>query len=277
MDRAESRILGQGERVKMEVRPISTLEFVETPYVDTAWEIVGTRATILDFAPMELSVVKTAVRGADPMFEHFGADRVRAADDAAWHLPVGERPDKPEAESQGGIDEETLMRMLEEKLEEGRKLGAKEGYERAQLDIVEKYEVLAKQRAEFEEKLNSEVTRFLTNIERQSVKLAVSIAKKILDTTTHAKPEYIVEVIRVGLKSLGAAYPIRIRVSPEDLEFIQIIGLPPELSSHELGVEYVADEGLTSGCVIETDYGEVDLEIDRMWEQVAADLFEVSK
>ena len=48
--------------------------------------------------------------------------------------------------------------------------------------------------------------------------------------------ERIEAVIREGLSKLGAGKPLRIRISPKDMEFIEIVGLPVEISKEELGV-----------------------------------------
>lgn len=56
-----------------------------------------------------------------------------------------------------------------------------------------------------------------------------------------------------------------------------MIGLPVELNTEELGVTYVADESIQSGCVVETNFGELDLQLDQMWEQLRVSIEEAFK
>ena len=127
------------------------------------------------------------------------------------------------------------------------------------------------------ETINGQTQSFFVDTEKKAVELALAVARRILSTTAELKPEYIVDVIRMGVAKLGAATPIQIRVSPQDLEFLQVVGLPPELSAQELGAQFVADDSVRSGCVIETDFGEIDLDLDTMWQQISADLYGVYK
>ncbi|HQH27834.1 MAG TPA: FliH/SctL family protein, partial [Oligoflexia bacterium] len=117
----------------------------------------------------------------------------------------------------------------------------------------------------------------LAMVEQYALQLAVEISKKILGSAVELRPEYILEIIRSGLHNLGAAKPMKVRVSPQDYEFIEVVGLPADLTPQETGVQYVSDEAIKAGCVIETDFGEVNLELDQMWEQVKNSLYAVCK
>ena len=69
-----------------------------------------------------------------------------------------------------------------------------------------------------------------SRLEKQAVDLSLQVSRKILATTAEIKPEYIITVIKEALTQLGAAKPVRIRVSPDDYEFLMVIGLPISLT-----------------------------------------------
>src|SRR5690606_22341750 len=147
-----------------------------------------------------------------------------------------------------------------------------EGRKESEEKIVESYEALNKRMAEVTQAIEAEVREHVTSLERRALSFALEVARKICQTTAEAKPDYIFEIIRRGIQSLGAAEAIRVRVSLDDYEFLEVIGLPADLSESELGIKYVADETIASGCVIETNFGEVSLELDTMWEQIKDNL-----
>ncbi len=123
------------------------------------------------------------------------------------------------------------------------------------------------------DEIQTHLRNFFARVEKQSFDLALAISRKILTTTAEIKPEYIVEVITEGLKCCGSAKPLRIRLSHDDYEFIEVVGLPAQLSPTELGVTYIPDDTVKSGCIIETDFGDIDVTLEKMWEQVRESLY----
>lgn len=253
----------------------SVNEYVPPPFRETNWEIIGNRVVYGDFAPLEVAILPNDSAEPDPMFEDFGG-RISTGLERGFHLP-GDWGSASGEEEQPAFDPALLQAEMEKAFADGKQAGYAEGYEAAKQEIAEHYQVLSAQLQDFNELIRTELLAHRQRLEEQAFTLALNVSRKILTTTAEAKPEYILQVIRNGLHMLGAAKPIRIRVSPDDMEFLEVIGVPPELSSTELGVEYVIDDTVKSGCIIETDFGEVDLQLDKMWDQVKADLFEVTR
>lgn len=260
---------------EQEQESITVRNYKPTPFRQSSWEVVGTMEYALDFAPLEMEVIKSEEDFADPMFEEFDAHRLDLGN-TGLHGEIGQ-PSGAEESVPNGIDPAVVEAQLQERFEEGRRLGHEEGYAQGQQEATQKIEQLNERMTELSSTILQEVQRFVQRAEKEAVRLALAVAKKILITTADVKPEYIVDVLRDGMSKLGAAKPLRIRVSPQDMEFLEVVGLPPELSTDELGVQYVADESVKSGCVIETDFGEIDLELEKMWQQISADLYEVYK
>jgi len=249
---------------------VSQRDYRPTPYTQSVWEAVGERISERDFMPLEVNIVHSETAVADPMFDVF---------DAGFHPQhelllhgVGARKsyeleEVEEAEKRVRDNERADQEWLS-KIEAARAAGYEQGRLDADAKIADRYDKLAHHLHTVTDAIYQQWSGLAGRLERQALDLAVQISRRILTTTVEAKPEYILEVIRRGLTELGAAKPVKIRVSLDDYEFLNVIGLPIELSTQELGVTYVADETVKSGCVIETDFGEVDLVIDRMWNEV---------
>lgn len=264
------------EELESEPTVLSQRDYKPTPYRETHWEIVGESVAERDFVALEVSVLQGNAAEPDPMFEIFGQGYSKDTE-SVYHGPFGRPKHVP-----GGIDEISeaeqmaqLEALLEERYQEGLKEGHALGVADGQAKVAEKYEELSNHVTEVLTSVVNEVSEVVARMETQALELALDIAKRILTTTVDVRPDYILDVIRAALKSLGAAKPLRIRVSLDDFEFLNVVGLPPELSSEELGVSYVADESVKSGCVVETNFGEVDMVVEKMWEQIRDSLYEV--
>lgn len=256
-------------------RTLSQREYRPTPYVAQEWEIVGEISEERDFIGMTLEVLRDERASADPMFETFASSN-DFPHGTQFETPGGMKKKKSKGGDEPIFDAALFEAELEARYEQGRQAGLKEAEKIAEERIVESYEALAERMKEITEEIKAQVHNHAQELEKRALRFALSVAKKLVDTTSEAKPEYILSVIRKGLKNLGAAKPLKIKVSEQDYEFLDVIGIPVDISPGEIGVVYQSDENIKSGCVIETDYGQVDLELDSMWEEVKAGLFEVS-
>ena len=256
----------------------SQRDYIPTPFRMSAWEVVGERLENLNFIPLEVSVIPSNAAAPDPMFEDFG-NVIGSERRSVHHTQDGSYVDysKADVEEAPSIDPAVLEAELQRAFEEGRAQGMEEGKEQTTALIAERYEELQARFQQFQEQVQQQISAFIQNTENNALNLALSVSKKILHTTAEAKPEYIFEVIRQGVRSLGAAKPLRIRLSNQDYEFIQVIGAPADIDEKELGFVFVPDETVASGCIIETDFGDVDLQLDTMWEQVRESLFGVRR
>ena len=255
---------------------LSQRDYRETPYQDTEWEKLDADPDAQSFQPLSIPVLDSGSEYEDYMFDDFGAMKLGARPNIVHSsnpLDVREERSSEEGAFDLALFEEELLR----KYDEGRQAGFEEGKAAAEREARAEYDLVESRVKDLSKAISQQVESVLSKLEKRAVEFALAVSKKILVTTADAKPEYIVEVIREGLKNLGASKPLRVRVSPQDLEFLEVVGVPPEYSEEELGIQYAADESIHSGCVIETDFGEVDMQLEKMWEQVKGELFEVYK
>lgn len=245
---------------KEEVKKIA--DYTPTPYRRSMWEGIEMLDKNPTFKKIAVEVVNEC-SDFDPMFERFDAHRYQEAE----NTDIVEDPLEP------AITPEMIEEIRQAAYQEGFEAGKQEGHSEAQLEIVEKYETLANSMRDISENIRQEIMKKLEDLEKKSLHLALEVSKRVLATTADAKPEYILDVLRSGLKHLGASKPMKVRVNPQDFEFLEVVGLPEDLTMDGAKIQYVVDETISTGCIVETDYGELNLELDKMWAEVRNNLF----
>jgi flagellar assembly protein FliH len=109
--------------------------------------------------------------------------------------------------------------------------------------------------------------------ERQAVSLALAVARKVVGEALATRPEALEGLIREALRRSADHGRIRLRVHPDHLvrvqqalpSFGEVVGRLERLS-----VE--ADVAVHGGCVLETDFGELDACLETQL-QVVEELF----
>ena len=168
------------------------------------------------------------------------------------HMPVGttsENIEKHEKE----LEEQAYIRGFE--------IGEKEGLESAK-NRVESLLASLDQTLLGLSKARKEMSLIS---EREAVELALSIARKIVHQEIATDRAVIVNVVKKALKKVSDHKKIKIRLSPADLDVMK------ELKSQMPGLtesfDEVIFEGDTSigngGCVIDTNFGDVDARIEK--------------
>ncbi len=99
--------------------------------------------------------------------------------------------------------------------------------------------------------------------EKEIVGLCLAIARKVLQREVEARHDVVLDCVRNALKAVVAAGEILIRVNSKDMEVLH--AHRAELVKYGDGIKGVKIEGDDNvergGCVIETNYGEVDATI----------------
>ncbi len=114
--------------------------------------------------------------------------------------------------------------------------------------------------------------RIYESAERESVDLALAIARKIVCQEVKTNREALVEVVREAFRQAADQDRIRILLNPRDLERFQDPKI--ELGDMARGTASIVVEGderiSSGGCVIETDMGEIDARIEQRLAAVEA-------
>lgn len=241
-------------------------------YSDQRWEIIGTLSDHDEFLPMSIEVVETPGRHTfDPMFEDYGGTTSPSV--------------KQRFHSEGGavaVSEESPAALAEADpalLEEAHQQGYLEGFEAGKAAALEQQEAAME---ELKERLNTILNDLATQLqeevvqtEKHSVEFCLSLAHKMVGHAVEINPEYVVKIIHDALSLCGAANIHKVRVSPEDLEFIEVLGVAKSFKEYDGSWSFVADDTIRAGCVVETSAGEVDHRLDTAWERVKDNVIKV--
>ncbi|MFZ7125677.1 MAG: FliH/SctL family protein [Desulfobacterales bacterium] len=123
--------------------------------------------------------------------------------------------------------------------------------------------------------------RLRLHIERETVRLALAVARKILNREPTISEQVILNVVREALRQTEEPDKVLVRLHPEDLELIQSSSdiLPDPANEQDRNARmdaltFEADPAISrGGCFIETDFGEIDARIEQQF-RVVEDAFQ---
>lgn len=176
---------------------------------------------------------------------------------------------------------ERLKEVQETAYQEAYQLGLDEGKHEAYQRTSEEI----KMRLESFENLLNAISNLkkdlISNNETHLVQLAFHMAKRLAYRTVELDPTMITDVIRDAVEKAQAEEEVVVQVSPQQIEFLETLkaetGRELEFMNN-LKLEPV--EGLApGGCVIHTNYGEIDARmegrVEKLWEGVKESLHRV--
>lgn len=267
------------------------------------FEVVAEGGSVSDFTSSEWVCVEKAQREADAMFEVFDgtvATRVEvavdeestivAADDGNGesHVrdPWEQTSDSDDATKEKLQElEQALAKAHEERealesehvrqVEELRVQVADEVRLESEKQSEERIKAIEERYAALIEDMNTQIREGIEGVERRAVAFAVHVAKKLVGTIVEVNPEYILGVIQEATKLTGGATIKAIRVSPQDLEFLKMLGPDKQFKEFDGSWSFQADETIHAGCVIETSSGEVEFDLDKAWERIKESVIKV--
>lgn len=255
---------------------LTQANYQETAYADASWEIVGSPPKDEVFIPMEVDTTFVTTKMIDPMFADYGGLK-DSESIQRWHLPEGQAVGL--AVSDEVEEEDDSIRLQQEELEKIKKQAYDEGYKAAVEGEVSKN---AERMTTIEQRLrtlitdlNQQIAEHQTAVEKNTVKFALDISKKIVDTAVEINPEYITDIVREALSHAGTAEIKKVRVSPDDLEFIALVGLGKTFKEYDGSWEFEADPTIKAGCILDSSAGEIDYQLDPAWERVKESVMKV--
>jgi len=116
--------------------------------------------------------------------------------------------------------------------------------------------------------------RFRSEVEKDTVELALAIARRILHRELSTDPEAILSLVNTAFQTPNAHETHRLRVSPSDAAAIEQNRARLDLPD---GFEIVPDGSCTDGdAVFETKRGELDASIDTQLDEIQRGFAEVT-
>lgn len=179
---------------------------------------------------------------------------VQTAHPPAARVPANGTAASPEPLPEGVHEREAYQRGFAE--------GTAIGKEQAALEVQPVLDRLAHTLAE----LSSLRSRIRRDAEKDLVKLAIAIARRVLHREVTVDPESVEGLIKVALEKLQSHDLCRVRVHPSHAPFIKNLF---ERLSNSHKIELIADASLRCGDVLfETEHGTLDASIESQLSEI---------
>lgn len=252
---------------------LTQLNYKNSEYSDQSWEVIGEAPKAEIFAPLNFPIVGRKEKRTDPMFADYGGT-IGESEEQRWHLPGGVISEKElkdgddAAAEKNTISDEELEAIKAEAEERGRKKAAEEAAA-AQKERSSKIEEGMKA---IIVDLQKQLSERLADMEKKALRLSVAIAEKVINHAVEINPEYIAGVIEEAMKLAGSATIKKIRISAQDMEFIEVIGMSKVFKNYESDWEFEADPAVRAGCIVETSAGEIDFRLDEAFERIKSNV-----
>ncbi len=154
--------------------------------------------------------------------------------------------------------------------------GFREG-EKSGLEIAgKKVEALMSRYAETIEELGRLKPMLYEQVEREVVKLALQVARKIVHREVTVDQEIIQTLVRVALSHVAVKSAVTVHLNPADYTFmLEHRKISPEQEDGHHTIVLLADKSIErGGCLVETECGDVDARIEAEFREVERAFFE---
>jgi flagellar assembly protein FliH len=200
-------------------------------------------------------------RGLTPNREFQRAHFENTGSDCAVEEPASDAEEIP-AQAKGPSEEELKKVAFQKGFAEGQRVGFESGAKKVDPVINSLGQALVQLqniRKEIHQELENEVAQ-----------LALAIAEKIVCHEVKTNQETVVCVAREALNRVENPGKIKIKLNPEDLQFIN--DTKSQLSQVLHNVDNIhfeaADSIQSGGCLIETDRGDIDARIEKQLQAI---------
>jgi flagellar assembly protein FliH len=145
--------------------------------------------------------------------------------------------------------------------------------ERAGLEAgAKRTEAMLRRIAQTLEELGRLRKAIIRDTERQMVQLALALARRLVHREVSMDPTLVAAMAHVALERLGDAAPATIKLHPDDFA---VISGQRGTAWEGAQVTILPDPAVTrGGCVVESDFGTVDGQIDAQFEQMSRALLD---
>ncbi len=174
------------------------------------------------------------------------------------------------------LNAEEPERIEKEAYRRGFEAGEKQRQEQADEEMKQETEPLMKLLESTVEELKKEKESFYHENEFYIVKLAIEIAKRIIQTELSQNPEILLYVVREALKRISNKGRIVIQTHPDDLNLLR--KNHDFMENHVIVFDHVdfitTGKIQRGGCLIESESGIVDAQLDVQLEKIEQSLLE---
>ncbi|SHG58366.1 flagellar assembly protein FliH [Thermosyntropha lipolytica DSM 11003] len=174
-----------------------------------------------------------------------------------------------EAEEEADHIRARVYEEAEEIREKAKKEGYEEGWQKARAEMERELKEAKEQSKQMIEEARRLKLAIINSAEKDIVRLAMAIARKIVVAELKANPESIREVVREAISFLDQPENVMLRVNPEDFKILNLLrerGDFNDIESEMPNLEIRVDNRLSpGGVVVESDRGTVDARLETRW------------
>ncbi len=154
--------------------------------------------------------------------------------------------------------------------EEGKSQGYEDGMAAAEQAIQQKEAELAESARMQQEEMDS----FIGSIEGRYVDVVIALVRKLTGILIEGREDLILYLIRTAMNDLEPSANYKIRVSPDDVYYLEShrAGIADSIGEN-VSLEFIEEKGLENGqCIIETDSQMVDCGFQTQLDMLVRDL-----
>ena len=223
--------------------------------------------------PHQLPAADFAGFGADnaaafPALANEGAAANESHDEAAAEIDAGALVAEAQAEAERLLAGARTGAAEVER--QARERGMAEARAHAEGEIARLVEPLRAQFAESLDEVAALREHLAAQAEREMVRLAVEIAKKIVQREVTMDAEITLTLARVALSRINSRTVAIVRLNPEDFAYVNA---RRDRLGANVSVEIVSDASVgRGGCLVETESGDVDARIEQQFAEIERSL-----
>ena len=153
---------------------------------------------------------------------------------------------------------------------EGYDTGFKDGFKNGKDAAKEEFSPFLKTTQDLIEELSEFRKEMYEKVEREMVELVINLTKKVIHFEFSKREDAVQDMIRLAVQSVLDRESMVIKIHPTDKEYAE--SFRPELLhmfSEIKNITFVANSGIArGGCVVETNFGVIDAQIEKLEEQI---------
>lgn len=273
---------------------VTVKTFKSSGYQEITWPIVESQVLEATFAPLAFELVKQGEFAVDALFEVFEpsapgishatviveqdlqenelydvAMSVDYRDEAL--VGVGDGGVSVAARIEEEVEKRVSARMLQDaearaaELTQAREEAFAQGADSIKAEIADLKNQLSARFDELCDDMRTQIVEARRDYEQQAVDLALQVAQKLLEKVVEVDRSYIEEILAQALRAAGGAEVVSVRVSPQDYEFLATRRLS-EGATEKWPIQ--SDDSIRSGCIVTTNAGEVDFDLEKSWARI---------
>jgi flagellar assembly protein FliH len=202
--------------------------------------------------------------------DEVSAQKARAKEDAEFTVAEAKR----QAQEIVATTRTTMENERKEALEQGREAGRSEGFTEGMAEV----ERLVQRTRTVLERAQDKRGEILSETEREIIDLVLLMTRKVVKVISETQREVVVSNVVQALRKVRDRCNILIRVNLTDLKLTtehtaQFIKLLEGVKSIQVIEDSTVDAG---GCIIETDFGEVDARISNQLAELETKILGIS-